>query len=181
MGPLLFNINMTDLFYECEENDIAHYADNATPYSCGTYNPTVISELQGISTKVFHWFGNNHMKANPGKCHLFLGTKRPEVISIDGIQITSSTAKTLLDITIDSELNFENHLSAIYNKISRKINILRWIANYMPQEKRRILMKTFIKSQFNYCPLIWMFHSQTINNKINRLNERALRIVYSDF
>ena len=181
MGPLLFNINMTDLFYECEENDIAHYADNTTPYSCGTYNPTVISELQGISTKVFHWFGNNHMKAIPGKCHLFLGTKRPEVISIDGIQITSSTAKTLLDITIDSELNFENHLSAIYNKMSRKTNVLRWIANYMPQEKRRILMKTFIKSQFNYCPLIWMFHSQTINNKINRLNERALRIVYSDF
>ena len=42
-------------------------------------------------------------------------------------------------------------------------------------------MKTFIESQFNYCPLIWMFHSRTINNKINRLHERALRIVYSDF
>ena len=48
-------------------------------------------------------------------------------------------------------------------------------------EKRRIVMKTFIESQFNYCPLIWMFHSQTINYKINRLHERALRIVYSDF
>ena len=47
--------------------------------------------------------------------------------------------------------------------------------------KRRIVMKTFIESQFNYCPLIWMFHSRTINNKINRLHERALRIVYSDF
>ena len=42
-------------------------------------------------------------------------------------------------------------------------------------------METFIESQFNYCPLIWMFHSRTINNKINRLHERALRIVYSDF
>ena len=42
-------------------------------------------------------------------------------------------------------------------------------------------MKTFIESQFNYCSLIWMFHSRTINNKINRLHERALRIVYSDF
>ena len=51
----------------------------------------------------------------------------------------------------------------------------------MPLEKRRIVMKTFIESQFNYCPLIWMFHSRTINNKINRLHERALRIVYSDF
>ena len=51
----------------------------------------------------------------------------------------------------------------------------------MPLEKRRIVMKTFIESQFNYCPLIWMFHSRTMNNKINRLHERALRIVYSDF
>ena len=42
-------------------------------------------------------------------------------------------------------------------------------------------MKTFIESQFNYCPRSWMFHSRTTNNKINRLYERALRIVYSDF
>ena len=43
-----------------------------TPYSCGTDIPTVISELQYISTKVFNWYGNNHIKANPGKCHLLL-------------------------------------------------------------------------------------------------------------
>ena len=46
---------------------------------------------------------------------------------------------------------------------------------------RCFVMKTFIKSQFNYCPLISMLHSRTINNKINRLHERALRIVHSDF
>ena len=52
LGPLLYNINMIDFFYECEENDIANYADDTTPYSCGTDIPTVISELQDISTKV---------------------------------------------------------------------------------------------------------------------------------
>ena len=52
LGPLLFNINMIDLFYECEENDIASYTDDTTPYSCGTDIPTVISELQDISAKV---------------------------------------------------------------------------------------------------------------------------------
>ena len=138
LGPLLFNINMIELFYECEENDTANYADDTTPYSCGNDIPTVISELHGISTKFFNWFGNTHMKVNPGKCHLLLSTKSPEVIYIDGIQITS-TAETLLGITIDSELNFENHLSAICNKVSRKINGLGRIANYMPLEKRRIV------------------------------------------
>ena len=109
---------MTDLFYECEENDITNYADDTTLYSCGTYIPTVTSELQAISTKVFNWFGNNHMKSNPGKCHLLLSTKSPEVVSIDGTQIKFSTAETLLGITIDSELNFDNHLSTICNKAS---------------------------------------------------------------
>ena len=95
--------------------------------------------------------------------------------------ITSNTAETLLGITIDSELKFENHLSAICNKVSRKINALERIANYVVLEKRHIVMKTPIESQFNYCLLIWMFYSRTINSKINRLHERALRIVYSDF
>ena len=39
-------------------------------------------------------------------------------------------------------------------------------------------MKTFIESQFNYCPLIWMFYSRTLHNKIYRLHERALRIKF---
>ena len=86
------------------------------------------------------------MKANPGICHLSLSTKSFEVVSIDRIQITSTTAETLLDITIDSEVNFENQLSAICNKVKRKINALGWIANYMSLEKRHIVMKTFIES-----------------------------------
>ena len=41
-------------------------------------------------------------------------------------------------------------------------------------------MNTFIISQFKYCHLTWMFHNRTINNKINRLHERALRLAYDD-
>ena len=41
-------------------------------------------------------------------------------------------------------------------------------------------MNSFFRSQFNYCPLIWMFHSRTKYWKINRLHERCLRIMYND-
>ena len=41
-------------------------------------------------------------------------------------------------------------------------------------------MKTFVHLQFGYCPVIWMFHNITLNNKINRIHERVLRIVYRD-
>ena len=37
-----------------------------------------------------------------------------------------------------------------------------------------------IKSQFNYCPLVWMFCSRQSNNLINKIHERSLRISYKD-
>ena len=50
----------------------------------------------------------------------------------------------------------------------------------MDLAKRKSLMKAFITSQFNYCPLIWMFHSRQLNNQISKIQERALRLVYKD-
>ena len=36
-------------------------------------------------------------------------------------------------------------------------------------------------AQFNDCLLIWMYHSSNLNNKINKMQERALKIVYSNY
>ena len=53
------------------------------------------------------------------------------------------------------------------------------IAPFLNKRKRKLLMNAFFKSQFSYCPLSRMFHSRTLNNKINRLYNRWLRIIYS--
>ena len=181
LGPLLFNIDLIDLFCECGESGIASYADNTTIYSCRTDTQSVIAELQITANKRFHWFECNHLKTNPGKNHLLLSTKTPINVSIGDVLLTTSITETLLGIAIDSELSFDQHLCSICSKASKKLHVLGRISGYMPFEKRMILMKAFIESQFNYCPLIWMFHSRTMNNKINRIHERALRIVYSDY
>ena len=54
------------------------------------------------------------------------------------------------------------------------------VAGFMSLEKCRIVIETFVKSLFNYWPLVWLLHSRTFNNKINGFHERALRIPYSD-
>ena len=68
----------------------------------------------------------------------------------------------------------------ILKKGNQKLHALMRISKYMSMEKLKLLMKTFIESQFNYCPLIWMFHSRKMQKRINRLHERALRVVYKD-
>lgn len=86
----------------------------------------------------------------------------------------------MLGVTIDNKLDFSEHVSNICKTVSSKLHALARISNFMSQEKLRVIMKSFIESQFSYCPLIWMFHSRTLNNRINRLHERGLRLVYKD-
>ena len=101
--------------------------------------------------------------------------------SLDNEVIKGNKLVKLLGVKIDNKLDFNEHISSIYKKASIKLHALARIAPFMNKNKLRILMKTFIDAQFNYCPLIWMFHSRILNNKINKLHERALRIVYKDY
>ena len=46
LGPLLFNIDVINLFYECEDCNVASYADDTTPNSCATDTPSLPLEVQ---------------------------------------------------------------------------------------------------------------------------------------
>ena len=50
----------------------------------------------------------------------------------------------------------------------------------MSTEKRRTSFKALVVSQFNYCPLVWIFHTKELNNPINSLHEKALRLMYQN-
>ena len=80
--------------------------------------------------------------------------------------ITKSKSEKLL-IKFDNKLSFDDHISELHKKASRKIHTLSRVASYMNISKRRILMNAFFKSQFSYCPLVWMYHSLAKNGKIN--------------
>ena len=68
----------------------------------------------------------------------------------------------------------------IWKKASRKVCAPARVTSGMSLSKKHTLMNAFFNSQFNYCSLIWMCHSRENNNKINRLHERYLIIIYND-
>ena len=95
-----------------------------------------------------------------------------KAVSIGDNLIFNENVVELLGITFDNAMNFHTHVSGLCKKASQKMHALSRIAKYMGLERRRMIMKYFILSQFGYCPLIWMFHSRKLNNRINRLHER---------
>ena len=117
------------------------------------------------------------MKANHDACHLPLSSQKSSDIQIANFTIKSSKAKKLLGINLDNDLKFDIHVESITPKASSKVNVLSRLANYMERPERPIPMNSFSKVQFHYCRAIWMFHSLTLNNKINRLHGHSLRII----
>ena len=64
----------------------------------------------------------------------------------------------------------------IYKKAIQKLHALARVINFAHLAKHKNLMKSFIPSQFNYCPVILLFYSRQLNNRINRIHEGALKL-----
>ena len=120
------------------------------------------------------------MKAHIDKCHLLLGTKEKLKVNISNYAIINSDKEKLLGVTIDNHLKFESHIKSLCSKASQKLYALSKASLYMSLKQRRMIMQSFIMSQFGYCPLIWLDRNRNLNNNINRIHERALRIVDRD-
>ena len=119
------------------------------------------------------------MKANPDKYHLLINnTKESFQIKIGNETVSNSKYEKLLGVKIDHELNFNEHVSSLCKKASQKLNVLSRIASSMTFDQRRLILNSFITSHFSYFPIVWMFHSRKLNERINHIHERALRIVY---
>ena len=117
------------------------------------------------------------MKANADKCHLLVTRDTDLTTKIGKFNVKNSREAKLLGIKIDTKLSFENHVSSLCKKASKRLHALARVVNFMDLAKCKSLMKAFITSQLNYCPLIWMFHSRQLNNRFNKIHKRALRLV----
>ena len=181
LGPLLFNIYLNDIFLFFKNSNIANYADDNSPVACKDNTDHVILQLENDSKTLLNWVSQNGLKANPDKFHLLLSDSNPEYfVKVEDFDILNSTNKKLLGITIDNKLSFDEHVGLLCNKASQKLHALARISHYMDIKQRQIIMKSFINSQFGYCPIVWMFHSRKMNNRINKIHERSLRIVFND-
>ena len=174
LGPLLFNIYINDLFFINENTDVCNYADDTTFYKCDKDINNLMKSLEHDSLLAIEWFDSNYMKLNESKCHFIMVGHKHEHIwaKIGKTMIWEQNNVKLLGVHIDSKLSFNDHVTSLCVKAGRKLTALTRITNLLSIEKRKILINSFVDSQFNYGKLIWMFHSRKLNSKINRLQER---------
>ena len=184
LGPLLFNIFINDMFFFVSRSEICNFADDNTLYNCNKNLLRVFKNLQFDVKNTLKWFKVNSLKANPEKFQfMVLGSKKNKsyILDIDGIKITDTHEVKLLGVTIDKELKFDKHIENLCKNATYKLHALRRLRKYLTLDKAKLLANSFIHSQFNYAPLIWMFASKTLISKVNKLHYRTLQVVHNDY
>ena len=121
------------------------------------------------------------MNIDADKCHLLVSSDESCTANIEDFSIKNSTEEKLLGVNFILIFLFKIISSLFVKKQVRNYTLLHEILHYRDLNKRkRNLKKASITTQFSYCLLIWMFHCRNLNNKINWIHERALRLVYQN-
>ena len=187
LGPLLFNIFLNDIFYFVNEKDICNYADDNTLSVADIDINNIINGLETNISILNTWFLNNSQKLNGGKCQFLIIESAKSVrnknasVKVGNIKVKEKQNGKLLGITKDNNNCMVEHIKKICKQASNKLNALARKSPALSENKRKVLMNSFVTSQFSYCPIIWMYCQRQSNNLINRIHERALRITYKDY
>ena len=186
MGPLLFNIFFNDFLIDLESKcKVFNYADDN---SIMCYDKNVVNlqvKLENAAEISLTWFESNFMKANPTKFDMiiFHGRNKPNELQVHlgNSCLTSTQEVKLLGVTIDNNLSFTSHVAMITRKAAKQVNAMARISRYLSIETKLCIFDTFVRSNFNYCTIVYHFCGVCNDKKLEKVYERAIRIVHNDF
>ena len=186
LGPLLFNVFINDIFFlDCDCHVYNYADDNSISYSSDTID-TIRHFLTKDIIVFMNWFKQNSLKANPEKFQSMLISSHScdadgLMIPVGNTIISSMERMKVLGITIDDKLNFSEHISNVCIKAGRQLNVLQRLKRVLDYKSRMAIYNSFVMSNFNYCPIVWMFTSKKSLEKIENIQKRALRFVLNDY
>ncbi len=183
LGPFIFNFFQTDLLYRVQDMaDIFNYADdNTVSVSADSIN-SMLYALHDVLDVMLTWFRDNHMQANPDTFKMMVFNQGENVthsiMGNDTIMLSVHDAR-VLGLLFDAGLSFKNHISLLCQKADK--HVMSRLSKHLGTEAKLLLFKTFGLSHFNFCPLVWHHCNQDDIIKMEKVQFRALRFVYSDF
>ena len=98
-------------------------------------------------------------------------------IYIGDDKVSPITSIKYLGVQVDQCLNWKGHLLTIINKVSRGIGMLRLAKRYLPLEAVQMMYRSLIEPYFRCCCPIWGSASSTNLRRLQKLHNRAARIV----
>ena len=185
LGPLLFTIFIND-FPSCLSNAFCNIFADDTMIGVSDKSITKIQQLlQNAVNEAIKWFGQNKLTLNINKCNVLIISNKNIVDSVDifinGVKLPFVKSAKYLGVEINSRLSWSNHIDGLCKKLSSQLYILRRLKQILPTDDINCAYYGIFQSIIDYCITVWGSAAQKYLCKIQKLQNRAARLLAQNF
>ena len=135
---------------------------------------------------VGEWFSLNRLLVNCDKTSAMPFGSKKRLARTQGLSLfllgklleLSNTVK-YLGLTFDASMNWHEHINNIYNKVTRRLNLLGRIRKYLDRDTSKLLYTSLVQPLMEYCDIVWSNADSTSLQRLLRLQKRGARIILS--
>ena len=186
LSPLLFLIYVNDLpTPHHKQNSLSQFADDTAQWAFSLNIRIAAKLLQQDLLKLAMWCAKWRIKLNPVKTKVIifsrsiLARKTELNLKLYGETLKIYPQVKFLDITLDSQLNFKEHFEEILDRYNTRYHCLRLLVNKKWEPSPATLIKIYkqcVRPIFEYCSLSTITASDYIISKIQRLQNKFIRL-----
>ena len=182
LGPLLFLLYINDMSESTRELNFIHFADDTTVFTSGKDQDAVMRVVNQELTHIDEWLKANRLSLNVEKTSFMVITNKKSPVT-STLQIRGKTIKKVdntkfLGIILDDHLNFKLNTTAVVNKMSRSIGVIRRVCHLLPDDVILKLYYSMIYTHMIYGILAWGKSGEGNLNRIRVSQRRALKLFH---
>ena len=160
-GSLLFNLFISNIFLLICFSTLSNYADDNNLFTTGFEIQLMTQMLLFDFRTLNNWLHENVLILNPAKCHFMSfgkSTHDKDIFYYENLTLENINVEEVLGVTIARKLTFHQHI--------KKCVVKQVIYHHtLDTNKKKQIYSTMVKSQLNYCPLVWMFCRRRLNKE----------------
>ena len=182
LGPLLYIIYANDIATKITKSKSIFYADDTVLFTHGKNIDEIEKSLQIDLDSLNSWCSDNGLFINSKKTkYMVFGSKskladaRDLSLTIENTNLERAVNYTYLGITLDEQLNYEQHAGNTIRRVSDKIYQLRKLRSFLNNKAALLVYKNMILPILEYGDV---FFSSTIlktRKKLQTLQNQGLK------
>ncbi len=114
------------------------------------------------------------------KFHFMVTGSNAIQLTLKAATIEQEDSVKLLGVNIDKKFDFKFHVNEACRKAGRQRNALRRQSRQLNMQSKMKVFNAFIRANVNCYPLVWVNRNRTGLARLEKVQERALKLVYSD-
>ena len=187
LGPLLFLLFINDISnFTTDDCSLNLFADDSISYVAAHNISELQMKLQKCVDSISQWYLKNRLTVNASKCKMMvIGTSaRLKMTSLDDLNVMYEgnpldlVEKTkYLGLHLSSDLNWDTHIMEICKQLNYYLHLLRRLKRVLPRDLLMTVYKAYFQSKFDYGISVWGCTTQSNIQKIQRMQNRAARII----